>query len=130
SPPRACTRCHSAYYCGPTCQRAHWRAVHSVECVPLSRLRAAGRGPLPTLVRLLVQALLKESIARELEGLDGNVEAIRSEAGGTRWADIEVMALGACACSGVGAGEEQVRRACELMCKVSLSCFSCILSGA
>lgn len=77
-----------------------------------------------------MQALLKESIARELADLEGNVEAIRSEAGGTRWADIEVMALGACACAGVGTGEEQVRRACELMCKVSFSCFSYILSGA
>lgn len=116
--PRACTRCHSAYYCGAACQRAHWRAVHSAECKPLAQVRATGRGDLPTPVRLLMQALLKEDIRSALGPLEGNIRALRDE-GGKRWADIEVMALGACGCSGLGTGGV-LTRACELMCKVSM----------
>ena len=33
-----CSRCKYAYYCGRSCQQAHWRAEHSGECAALARL--------------------------------------------------------------------------------------------
>lgn len=32
---KTCSRCCSAYYCGPSCQRAHWKNGHKVECAQL-----------------------------------------------------------------------------------------------
>ena len=31
---RSCARCAAATYCSPTCQKWHWRRIHSHECVP------------------------------------------------------------------------------------------------
>jgi len=36
-----CTGCRLMRYCGPTCQRAHWRGVHKHECKALPAARAA-----------------------------------------------------------------------------------------
>ena len=33
-----CSRCKYAYYCGRSCQQAHWRAEHSQECALVARL--------------------------------------------------------------------------------------------
>ena len=114
--PRACTRCRLAYYCGAACQRQHWQAAHSCECKPLSKLRAAGRDHFPTPVRLLMQMLLKEDeLGRPMADLEGHTQAWEDSG---KWADIEVMAAGACAYAGLGTETEQVKKACELMCKV------------
>lgn len=112
--PRACSRCHAAYYCDAACQRAGWAAVHSIECKPL-RARKSGAAELPTPVRVLVQALLSEDIRRGLAGLEGNMEARRGRRG---WADLEMMAMAACAFAGRQGDEEDVKEAVELLCKV------------
>lgn len=120
-PLRACTRCRSARYCGPGCQRAHWQAAHSRECRPLAGIRDAGRagGGLPTPVRLLLQILAGvggDDQAGALGGLEGHVDKWRAD--GPRWADIEMMAMAASAYAGKGTDEAQVKLACEIMCKV------------
>ena len=27
-----CSRCHTAFYCGPSCQQSHWRLGHKRDC--------------------------------------------------------------------------------------------------
>lgn len=84
SPPRACTRCHAAYYCSQACQAANWKAVHAKECKPLTKLKEReGEGRLlPTLVRAALQAAVKDDIGQKLEGLEGHTsEWTKSE----RW---------------------------------------------
>lgn len=36
---KACTGCRAAVYCGPTCQRAHWKSIHKAECKMFARVR-------------------------------------------------------------------------------------------
>lgn len=115
--PRACSHCHAAAYCDAACQAAAWTAVHAKECKVLRRVAAQGRPGLPTPVRAVVQALLKTEIGDALRPLEGNVEAWRRSA---RWADMEMMAMGAVAFAGLGATQENVQKAIELLCKV---CF-------
>ncbi|KAL2256009.1 hypothetical protein VTK26DRAFT_2352 [Humicola hyalothermophila] len=56
---RACTACRAAVYCGQACQRAHWRAVHRLECGMFARVRErAGKEWLPTPVRAVAQVML------------------------------------------------------------------------
>ena len=31
-PLKVCSRCHDAKYCGPACQKAHWKAGHKLQC--------------------------------------------------------------------------------------------------
>jgi SET and MYND domain-containing protein len=110
--PRACTRCHAAFYCDAACQKADWTAVHGAECKPLQR--AAPR-QLPTPVRALLRVLVKDNVAAALETLEGHVAQRRDRQG---WADLQMMAMGACGFAGKGTGEEQVRRALDILCKV------------
>lgn len=115
---RACTRCQSARYCNADCQRTHWRAAHAKECKPLAEVHSAGRGGLPTPVRLLVQMLLGVGGAKvrgEVGQLESHVEAWR---GGKQWADVEMMATAGCAYAGLETDEENIRMACEMMCRV------------
>jgi len=28
-----CTRCHNVLYCGPACQKSHWKSTHKKECI-------------------------------------------------------------------------------------------------
>lgn len=125
--PRACTRCRSAFYCGASCQRDHWKSGHARECKALGKVQAAGRGYLPTPVRLLMQVLLAKEggdgeggeggLREKMDGLEGHVEAWKS---GKKWEDVEMMATAACAYAGVGTEGGQVRKATDWMCKVSL----------
>ncbi|KAK2603836.1 hypothetical protein QQS21_003960 [Conoideocrella luteorostrata] len=115
--PRACSRCHAAYYCDATCQQAAWTAVHSKECKALRSKKSAAE--LPTPVRALLQALLKKEIEEGLEGLEGHVESKRRGKGG---ADLEMMAMAACAFAGK-AKEEHMKRAMELLCKIETNAF-------
>ena len=77
------------------------------------------RRQIPTPVRALVQILLSEGSQNDLSaavgGLEGHAAQRRGDAG---WADLEMMAMGACAFSGKGTGEDVVRRAAEILCKV------------
>lgn len=115
--PRACSRCHAAAYCDSACQSAAWSAVHSKECKVLRRVAAQGRPGLPTPVRAVVQALLKSEIGDALQTLEGNVEAWRQSG---RWADMEMMAMGASAFAGLGTTQENIQKAVGLLCKVWL----------
>lgn len=116
--PRACSRCHAASYCDATCQAAAWKAVHSRECKALRQgIKDEGRRrQLPTPTRALIQALLCGEIGDGLEDLEGHV--LEKKAEGDEWRDVEMMAMAACAFSGKGTGEELVRRAVEMLCKV------------
>lgn len=109
--PRACLRCHAAFYCGAACQAAHWAAVHGRECKPLRR---AGR-QLPTPVRALVQVLQDRDLEARVAALEGHVARRRGAAG---WQDVQMMAMGASAYAGQGTSEDQLVRAVELLCKV------------
>lgn len=114
--PRACSRCHAAYYCDSACQAAAWTAVHARECKALQKhVEPERRAALPTPVRALVQALLVKGIEAGLDGLEGHA-AERREAEG--WQDLEMMAMAACAFAGKGTAEGEVRKAVDLLCKV------------
>lgn len=125
--PRACSRCHAAFYCDDSCQRAGWTAIHGLECKALRGNKSGGdksatppAAELPTPVRALLQALLKKDIADGLAGLEGHVDA-RRRTGGRGWADVEMMAVAACAFA-LGGKETggDVRRAIEMLCKVGI----------
>lgn len=120
-PPRACTRCRSSFYCSPACQKANWSAVHSKECKPLARVSAQDKGNVPTPVRLLMQILLKDDVRERLSGLEGHEGVWRAR---EEWKDLEMMSLGAVTFAGKGEAEDDVKKACEIMCKVS-PCSSC-----
>lgn len=115
--PRACSRCHAAYYCDAACQKAAWTAVHSKECQPLRQRKLGSRtgADLPTPVRALVQTLLKQEIEDGVSLLDGHVDKRRNS---KSWPDLEMMGMAACAFAGRDGGEADVRRAVELLCKV------------
>lgn len=102
-------------YCDAACQSANWTAVHSKECKVLRKVTEQGRPGLPTPVRAVVQALVKPEIGAALEGLEGNVASWRKS---EKWADMEMMAMGASAFAGLGTGQEEVQRALTLLCKV------------
>ncbi|KAH6854556.1 hypothetical protein B0I37DRAFT_301608, partial [Chaetomium sp. MPI-CAGE-AT-0009] len=111
---KACTACKAAVYCGPACQRAHWKAGHRGECGVFGRVRAqAGRDWLPTPVRAVAQG----------EGvLEGNVEGFRAD--GEVWRDMELQAKGAVVYAGLGEGEEVLGRAREVLCKIQTNAFN------
>lgn len=94
--PRACTRCHAAFYCSPECQTLHWRAVHAKECKPLSKVREReGEGKLlPTLVRAALQAAVKPEIGARLEGLEGHTQRwMQTERWKGRGVDVAATAV-------------------------------------
>ncbi|UKZ92265.1 uncharacterized protein TrAFT101_007227 [Trichoderma asperellum] len=122
--PRACSRCHAASYCDATCQAAAWKAVHSRECKVL-RQGIKGedrRRRLPTPTRALIQAVLRKEIADGLEDLEGHVLE-KKAAEDDEWKDIEIMAMAACAFSGKGTAEEDIRKAAEMLCKIQNNSF-------
>lgn len=117
--PRACSRCHAASYCDATCQAAAWKAIHSRECKVLRQgiKDEDRRRRLPTPTRALIQAVLRKEIGDGLEGLEGHVLE-KKAAEGDEWKDIEIMAMAACAFSGKGTAEDDIRKAAEMLCKV------------
>ncbi|KAH7197621.1 uncharacterized protein B0J16DRAFT_366802 [Fusarium flagelliforme] len=117
---RSCSRCHAVSYCDAACQSANWTAVHSKECKVLRKVTEQGRPGLPTPVRAVVQALLKPEIGAALEGLEGNVASWRKS---EKWADMEMMAMGASAFAGLGTGQEEVQKALALLCKIQTNAF-------
>jgi SET and MYND domain-containing protein len=74
---------------------------------------------LPTPTRALIQALLWGKIRDGLADLEGHVLEKRAE--GDEWRDIEMMAVAGCAFSGLGRGDQDVRMAAEMLCKVCLA---------
>lgn len=114
--PRACTRCHAAYYCNVTCQRAAWASVHKYECKALQRIAPEKRASLPTPVRLLLQTLLIEKIEKGIDPLEGHITEKRVE---PEWKDIELMAMAACSWAGKPTDNTTIKKAAELLCKVS-----------
>ncbi|KAL7807844.1 SET domain-containing protein [Trichoderma gracile] len=121
--PRLCSRCHAAAYCDATCQAAAWKAVHSRECKALTKTirDEERRRMLPTPTRALIQALLWGKIWDGLADLEGHVLEKRAE--GDEWRDIEMMAVAGCAYSGLGRGDQDVRRAAEMLCKIQNNSF-------
>ncbi|KAJ4272186.1 hypothetical protein NW762_000897 [Fusarium torreyae] len=117
---RACSRCHAVSYCDAACQSANWIAVHSKECKVLCKVTEQGRPGLPTPVRAVVQALVKPEIGAALEDLEGNVASWRKS---EKWADMEMMAMGASAFAGLGTGLEEVQKAMTLLCKIQTNAF-------
>lgn len=75
------------------------------------------RRRLPTPTRALIQAVLRKEIADGLEDLEGHVLE-KKAAEDDEWKDIEIMAMAACAFSGKGTAEEDIRKAAEMLCKV------------
>jgi hypothetical protein len=123
--PRACTRCHAAYYCDAACQRAHWGAIHKLECRPLGRAFAAYESMMPTPARMLLQALVKDDIGAALEGLVGHEDKCRAKK--DEWENYELLAKAVCEYT--GKGDAQLARAAGLICKVCyglLCLFLCL----
>ncbi|KXX73039.1 SET domain and MYND-type zinc finger protein 6 [Madurella mycetomatis] len=131
---RACTACKAAVYCGPACQRAHWRAVHKAECKMFARVReSAGKEWLPTPVRAVAQVMLRlkggdrdvrEAFDDGSSGwaLEGNVEGFRGEK--EVWADFELQAAAAVVYAGLLEGEEMLAKAREVLCKIQTNAFN------
>lgn len=118
SSPRPCSRCRAAYYCDARCQAAAWSAGHDRECAALvaNVPQSKRRRQIPTPVRALIQILLAgQDLAASVDGLEGHAAQRRKTKG---WADLEMMAMGACAFSGSGSSEDVVRRAVDVICKV------------
>lgn len=63
-----------------------------------------------------MQTLLNGVIEKAVEGLEGH-------AGGEKGDDTQMMVVGACAYAGLGTGEDAIRRASDLMCKVRTFCL-------
>ncbi|KAF4446619.1 SET and MYND protein [Fusarium austroafricanum] len=116
----ACSCCHAVSYCDTTCQSANWTAIHSKECKLLQKVTEQGHPGLPTPVRAVVQALVKPQIGAALEDLEGNVESWR---GSDKWADMEMMAMGAAAFTRLGIGQEELQRTLALLCKIQTNAF-------
>ena len=114
--PRACSRCHCAWYCDVACQAAGWTAVHAKECKKLRTRRVGGRSAadLPTAVRLVLQALLKPEIADGIGGLEGHAAKRRAQA--DKMMDLRLMVMAACQMAGLE-GEEALDRAIDVLCK-------------
>lgn len=89
---------------------------------PSAGEKVAGRSgaELPTPARALVQALLREDLADALDGLEGHAARRREQSGAAEWREMEIMAMAACAFAGKPVNEKEVRRAVDLLCKVSL----------
>ncbi|KAJ4203505.1 hypothetical protein NW767_005001 [Fusarium falciforme] len=118
--PRSCSRCHAVAYCDASCQSAAWKAIHSKECKVLQKVAVQGRPGLPTPVRAVVQALVKAEVGAALEDLEGNDLCWR---GSDKWADMEMMAMGASAFAGLGTTQEAVKKALSLLCKIQTNAF-------
>lgn len=114
---RSCSGCHAVSYCDAACQSANWTAVHSKECKLLRKVTEQGHPGIPTPVRAVIQALVKPGIGAALENLEGNVESWRKS---DKWADMEMMAMGATAFTGQGTGQEELQKTLALLCKASL----------
>lgn len=113
---RSCSGCHAVSYCDAACQSANWTAVHSKECKLLRKVTEQGHPGIPTPVRAVIQALVKPGIGAALENLEGNVESWRKS---DKWADMEMMAMGATAFTGQGTGQEELQKTLALLCKAS-----------
>ncbi|KAK3311198.1 uncharacterized protein B0T15DRAFT_408829, partial [Chaetomium strumarium] len=128
---RACTACKAAVYCNATCQRAHWRVVHKLECKMFARVREnAGKDWLPTPVRAVAQVLMllksgdpaiKEAFETG-DGLEGNVEGFRAYE--EVWKDFELQATAAVVYAGLLEGEEMLAKAREVLCKIQTNAFN------
>ncbi|XEU98688.1 hypothetical protein FSHL1_003975 [Fusarium sambucinum] len=117
---RACSRCHAVFYCGAACQAANWTTVHSKECKVLRKVTEQGRPGLPTPIRAVIQALVKPDIGSSIEDLEGNAASWRNS---EKWADMEMMAMGASAFAGLGTGQEEVQKALDFLCKIQTNAF-------
>jgi SET and MYND domain-containing protein len=88
---------------------------------------AVGKDWLPTPVRAVAQVMLLlkkggeeavvEAFGEGADGLEGNVEGFRGER--EVWADFQLQATAAVAYAGLGEGEEVIKKAMEVLCKVS-----------
>ncbi|KAF5707662.1 hypothetical protein FGLOB1_6811 [Fusarium globosum] len=117
---RSCSGCHAVSYCDGACQSANWTAVHSKECKLLRKVTEQGHPGIPTPVRAVIQALVKPGIGAALENLEGNVESWRKS---DKWADMEMMAMGATAFTGQGTGQEELQKTLALLCKIQTNAF-------
>ncbi|EXK90053.1 SET and MYND protein [Fusarium oxysporum f. sp. raphani 54005] len=117
---RSCSGCHAVSYCDAACQSANWTAVHSKECKLLRKVTEQGHPGIPTPVRAVIQALVKPGIGAALENLEGNVESWRKS---DKWADMEMMAMGATAFTGQGTGQEELQKTLALLCKIQTNAF-------
>ncbi|KAL2269747.1 hypothetical protein VTJ83DRAFT_1931 [Remersonia thermophila] len=136
---RACTACKAAVYCGPGCQRAHWKAVHKAECKMFARVREqAGKEWLPTSVRAAAQVLMRlkggdkamlEAFGTGGDGEDGEGHGLKGNAERFRayeeaWRDIELQAAAAAVYSGMLDKEEVLAQAREILCKIQTNAFN------
>ncbi|KAK4035270.1 hypothetical protein C8A01DRAFT_18046 [Parachaetomium inaequale] len=131
---KSCTACKAAVYCNPSCQRAHWKAVHKAECKLFGRVREqVGKDWVPTPVRAVAQVLMLlkagDQAVKEAFGegggeweLEGNVEEFRGE--GEVWRDFELQATAAVVYAGLLEGEEMLGRAREVLCKIQTNAFN------
>ncbi|UNI15021.1 hypothetical protein JDV02_001594 [Purpureocillium takamizusanense] len=93
---------------------------------PSAGEKVAGRSgaELPTPARALVQALLRDDLARVLDGLEGHAARRREQrSGAAEWRDMEIMAMAACAFAGKPVNDKEVRRAVDLLCKIQTNTF-------
>ncbi|EFW99604.1 set and mynd domain protein [Grosmannia clavigera kw1407] len=151
-PAKACTGCRAVAYCGSRCQRAHWTAVHKLECRVLKKALEMSREAeeekekeeqkkgdesdstaltrttpstlriVPAPVRALLQILLQWPAVKD------TVAGLEGNVAGFRarpdlWKDFEVQASAACALAGWPATDASLAIAVEAMCKIHTNSF-------
>ncbi|KAK4660385.1 hypothetical protein QC762_118470 [Podospora pseudocomata] len=131
---KACTGCRAAVYCGPTCQRAHWKSIHKAECKMFARVRETtgkdwhvARFLLPTPARALAQVLLTndKGIRDPFDGsdpLESNLEGFKADE--QVWGDFELQAMAAMTYSGVFMNEDGLRVAMRFLCQIQTNAFN------
>lgn len=72
---RACSACHTALYCNPTCQRSHWR-THKASCLPKGATNQTDDAPInSTAAKVAAQSVIMQQLTA-----DGTIKNVSSEA--------------------------------------------------
>lgn len=113
---KKCGGCKIPQYCGKVCQKADWKAGHVKECPLLKGLPDVP----PTPVRGLMQLLLRHETGMELDerwkGLESHKKELEKDV--ERWGEMVLQGRGAVEFSKFGGGEEGVKLALEMLCRV------------
>ncbi|CAK7563470.1 MAG: hypothetical protein SEPTF4163_001339 [Sporothrix epigloea] len=131
--PKLCTGCRAVGYCSTVCQRAHWTAIHKLECKPLKfalassapeKVKGAVAQPLPSPVRALLQIILQwyrsADVRADVVLLEANMATFMSNR--ELWQDFKLQVAMACKLAS-WFKDEQITTATEVLCRIHTNAF-------